>query len=93
MKGITKRSMSVCALLMSSALVAPHVAYAQETAAPAEAGPARERASMVSASDIIVTATKRAGGVSVQDAPVAITAFDEALIKNLHLAQINDVAL
>jgi len=92
MKGITKRSMSVCALLMSSALVAPHVAYAQETSAPAEAGPARERASMVSASDIIVTATKRAGGVSVQDAPVAITAFDEALIKNLHLAQINDVA-
>jgi iron complex outermembrane receptor protein len=93
MKRSTINSASFCALLMSSALVAPHAALAQDAAAPAaEAAPAETRSSMANASDIIVTGTKRAGGVSVQKAPVAITAFDERLISDLHVNQINDVA-
>jgi iron complex outermembrane receptor protein len=78
----------IYALLFSSALISPFAALAQSTAQPA----AEERSSIANAGDIIVTGTKRAGGVSVQDAAVAVTAFDKSLINELHVTQINDFA-
>ncbi len=39
--------------------------------------------------EIIVTGTKRAGGINVQDAPVAISAFNENQIDALHLRDLS----
>ncbi len=42
--------------------------------------------------EIITTATKKAGGISVQDAPLALTAFDEAQIDALHMRTVQSLA-
>ncbi len=41
--------------------------------------------------EVLVTATKKEGGISVQDAPLAVTAFDEAQIDALHMREIKDL--
>ncbi len=42
--------------------------------------------------EIIVTATKRAGGVNIQDAPVAITAFGERQLDALHVTDLHSLS-
>jgi len=42
--------------------------------------------------EVIVTAQKKATGESVQDVPIAITAFDGELIENLQIRTINDIS-
>ncbi len=42
--------------------------------------------------EIIVTATKKAGGVNIQEAPVAITAFGEAQIEALHVTDLQSLS-
>lgn len=41
---------------------------------------------------IVVTATKRAGGVNVQDAPVAMTAYSETQLDALHFRDLEDLS-
>ncbi|MCB1845156.1 MAG: TonB-dependent receptor plug domain-containing protein, partial [Halioglobus sp.] len=41
--------------------------------------------------EIIVTATKRAGGIDVQDAPVAITAYSERQLDAMHLRDVQAI--
>lgn len=41
--------------------------------------------------EVIVTATKKTGGISVQDAPLSVTAFDEAKIDALHMREVKDL--
>jgi len=42
--------------------------------------------------EIIVTAQKKAAGESIQDVPVAITAYDGELLENLQVRTINDIS-
>jgi iron complex outermembrane receptor protein len=85
-------STQVSAFLLAT-LIAPHTAFAQQSAGQVPADNAEAASeSDTGVRDIIVTATKRAGGVSVQNAPVAVTAFDKQLIDDLHITQINDFA-
>lgn len=41
--------------------------------------------------EIIVTATKRAGGIDVQDAPVAVSAFNEAQLDAMHFRDLSQL--
>jgi iron complex outermembrane receptor protein len=41
--------------------------------------------------DIVVTATKKVGTVSVQSAPLAVTAFGQASLQDSHVVQISDL--
>jgi iron complex outermembrane receptor protein len=95
MKGCNVRSV-LSVILSTSALAVPHMALAQaapDQASTSEAATGQKAApSTADIADIIVTATKRAGGVSVQNAPLAVTAFNEKLIGDLHITQISDFA-
>ncbi|HZW59731.1 MAG TPA: TonB-dependent receptor [Woeseiaceae bacterium] len=52
---------------------------------------AQNRASDAFLEEIIVTATKRAGGIDVQDAPVAISAYNESQIDAMHLHDLQGI--
>jgi len=41
--------------------------------------------------EIIVTGTKRAGGIDVQDAPVAITAYNESQLDAMHIRDVSEL--
>ncbi len=84
MKGAFRHTLSLACL---SFALASH-AGAQETTQTSE------QASDTDAilSDIVVTATKKAGGTNVQRAPVAVSAFGEDQLKAMQIKEISQVA-
>ncbi len=52
---------------------------------------AQNRTADVLLEEIIVTGTKRAGGIDVQDAPVAITAYNESQLDAMHLRDVQGI--
>lgn len=52
---------------------------------------AQNRTADVLLEEVIVTATKRAGGIEVQDAPLAITAFTENQLDAMHLRDLQGI--
>lgn len=42
--------------------------------------------------EVVTTATKKADGISVQDVPLAVTAFDEAQIDAMHMRDVKNLA-
>jgi iron complex outermembrane recepter protein len=51
-----------------------------------------QSAASVLTDEIIITATKKSGGESVQDAPVAITAYGEAQLEALHVTDLQSLS-
>ncbi len=51
----------------------------------------QNRAGDVMLEEIIVTGTKRAGGIDVQEAPVAITAYNESQIDAMHMRDLTEL--
>lgn len=52
---------------------------------------AQGRAGEAFIEEVIVTATKRAGGIDVQDAPLAVTAYSESQIDAMHLRDLQAI--
>ncbi|MDZ7642875.1 MAG: TonB-dependent receptor [Woeseiaceae bacterium] len=65
-------------------------AAAMAIAAPAGAQ-SQNRTGNVVLEEIIVTGTKRAGGIDVQDAPVAITAYNESQLDAMHIRDLTAI--
>jgi iron complex outermembrane recepter protein len=66
------------------------IAAAVSILAPAGAAQA-QRAADAFLEEIIVTATKRAGGIDVQDAPVAVTAYSENQLDAMHIRDLSAI--
>jgi len=85
-------------LISSSALtvVLATTAHAQQTTAteqnPGQQGKDMRRASDALTNVIVVTATKRAGGVAVQQAPIAITAYGEEQLEAMRVRDIESLS-
>jgi len=86
MKGAIRHTLSLACL--ASALAASS-AYAQGASENISSQTSNTDAIL---DDIVVTATKRAGGTNVQAAPVAISAFGEDQIKALQIKEISQIA-
>lgn len=69
----------VALLALVAAATMPAISYAQN------------RMADVLLEEIIVTGTKRAGGIDVQDAPVAITAYNESQLDAMHLRDVQGI--
>jgi len=75
---IIKAKLATGTMLASAGLLFAPAIHAQESSSRLD--------------EIIVTAQKKATGESVQDVPIAITAFDGDLIENLQIRTINDIS-